>query len=350
MKVFLIDHRLDGHHQIYINALDKIEYTVKCVDIVYFKPIRHFFAYFIKRYHYLNQIKKMLIDNQNDKNSLYHFLYMDDFLIPIWNLFKDFKTKIIVTLHQIPSSKVKILILKKTSRHINKIIVHSEYIQKKLFQLGIHNVVVVDYPRFHKYEKNLESFDARKYLNLPTNKMIISALGSTRYDKGIDILLNSFVYLNDHIKKEIIILLSGEEDYFKENVLKLLIDKYSINCIYKFEKISDDEFYKSIISSDMIVIPYRKVFKGISGLMIEAISNRIPCISSDNESLKSTLQKHSAGLIFESENEIDLANKIRDAFYQKDTLKNKLVYNGEYEVEYFIESYDKLYKKFISGE
>ena len=114
------------------------------------------------------------------------------------------KNIIIGTLHHLPNNLIKFNLLKKFSNYLKIIIVHSNYIKDVLLHKGIKNIEVIDYPAFyakHNFYKEIY----KKNNNINSSLKIISIMGATRKDKGLDLLLKSFKYISNKYKEKILL-------------------------------------------------------------------------------------------------------------------------------------------------
>jgi len=64
--------------------------------------------------------------------------------------------------------------------------------------------------------------------------------------------------------------------------------------------------------ASIIILPYKRSYQ--SGVLLMAMSNGLPVLVSDIDPMKEIIEHMKNGLIFKSENELDLAKKI-DLFF-----------------------------------
>lgn len=342
-KVYLVDNILTGHHKVYLDALLSVNETVNISEVTKFTANKKDLRYIIDRKIFINKIlKKISADNFNGKQIL-HLLYLDNiYIIPQITKLYNNTIKVIGTLHHMPQNKIKMMLLKNFSKKINCIVVHSEYIKQCLSKNGIKNVEVVEYPSFYDYSKIPSKYEIKKEYNIPNDKIVISALGGTRYDKGLDILLDSFKYIDTISKNKILLNIVGKEETFTKEFIDSKIKEFHINARVKLGYVEDDEFAKNVVLSDIIVLPYRKIFTGNSGPMTEAIVNDIPVIGPDYGNLGYLIEKYRLGNVFRPEDSRDLALVIIDALSRN--LNNKISnYSKKLTVENFINNYKELY-------
>ena len=342
-KVYIMDHVFDGHHTVYMNALEQIK-IVKNVSEIY--KLEKNKLKFIK---YLKQRSRILKDGLKKVGSgdILHLLYFDPLYI-VAPIFRNKKNKkIIATLHHYPQSKVKENLLRIFSKKIDIIIVHSEYLKNELSNIGIDNVYVIDYPVFNEYEtKDIE--EIKQEFTLDSDKYIISALGGTRYDKGLDILLEAFEYIEEEVKDKIQINICGKEECIKCDYIINKCKSLNINYRLKLDYISDEEFYNNVKVSDSIVIPYRKIFNGNSGPMTEGIYQNKPIIAPNSANLGYLMNKYNLGIDFESENPKDLAKSIKKLIENGWEPNEKTYkYRERLKLEHFIKKHEKLYNQYL---
>jgi glycosyltransferase involved in cell wall biosynthesis len=342
MKIYLIDPKANaktGHYKVYKDALlsipdtDYLEYTTPL------KGIRGKYLHqFIWAYDFIKQLKLV------PKNSIAHFLFGGPYYAFSWLYFFDKRRKIIVTMHSCPEGKLKRFFLKKFCKKVTLIIVHSEYTKNQYNSFGIKNVEYIDYPSFYDYSR-LESKELlRKKYQIPDNKIIFSALGATRFDKGLDILLNSFKYMKKEIKERIILNIAGKQNFFTEEFIAKAQVENDIDCKLTLQELTDEEFMENICISDYLVIPYRKSMTANSGPMTEGIINEIPCVVSDYGNIGTITKEKRIGVVFKSESPEDLAIVITNEVISPTIVdfsykKNLMVAN-------FIEKHKRIYNEY----
>ncbi|GIM27383.1 hypothetical protein CPJCM30710_00490 [Clostridium polyendosporum] len=336
-KVFLVDSFSGGHHKIYSDKLLSIKDTIQVIKEYKFND-KSLLGYIKSRLNFIRRIHEEC--NFYNCEKTIHFLYFDSlYTISFINYFSQFtNTSFIGTIHRMPDNYIKILLLKKASKKMDKIIVNSEYMMEYLQKYNINNVEVVDYPILH---------DNLKYKDINVinkEKIIVSALGGTRWDKGLDILLEAFKYLDTEYKDRILLNIVGKEEFFSESYILKKSKEYGINSKVFLKEVSNDEFEYNINISDIIVIPYRKVFTGNSGPMTEAIYRGIPCIVADHSNLGYLTKKYDLGICFKCGDSIDLANKIKHMIMNKwKPSCNTKEYIKRINPDYFIKKHEKIY-------
>lgn len=336
--VDICENKISGHHSVYFNSLLKLKgVNLKFVDLNLYESKKNIFFYLYSR-------KKLLNEYLKSKEKVVHILTSDFlYILPLIRKLYNPNKKILCTIHHIPNSSLKKLLLKNFSKKINSLIVHSKYLKIELNKIGIHNVEVINYPSFYNYDIIDEKEAIKKKYNISNDKKIISLLGGTRRDKGLDILLKSFNYLNYIEKSRIILNIAGAEEFFNKNFI--LHESKGLNIKLDLKNLTEEEFCENVMMTDIMVMPYRKTFSGNSGPMTEAIVNEIPCIAPKELNIGKIVFENNLGEVFNCENPKDLALQI------KKILKNeKSYYTNDFHKslteENFLKSYLNLYLKF----
>lgn len=237
-------------------------------------------------------------------------LYLDQIIIPIYilQLAVPIKCEIIGTLHWFPNKNLKIKFLKTLSDKGLKIIVHTDDLKKRLAKVGIEDVEIIYYPTLET--SDIDKVEAKNKLNLSLDEKYKTILyfGETRVDKGLDILLEAL----ENVGSSVNVIIAGQERTFKRDFIEMKISNLlNKNVIINLNYIRDEELELYFKSSDIVVLPYRKMFNGESGILTEAINNKNVVVLPNIIHFPSIIEKYSNGIIYEAENANDLAEKIQ---------------------------------------
>lgn len=344
MKIYLCETKITGHRQGYINILKTINKTEEKIILIDSVKNKNILKKSIKEFFNLILISHFFLKNKQNEDIL-HLLDIDRIYK---NPFFMKKNKIIGTLHFFPHNKIFKILLKHFSKKLEKIIVHSEFIVKKLNEIGITNVELINYPSFYNYTQ-LESKEILKRKFNFENKIILTALGGTRSNKGLDILLEAFKFLEKGIKDRVILNIAGKEENFKKEYIQSKAKEYSIQLRENYGFITDEEFTENVILTDIMIMPYKKTFGGSSGPMTEAIVNKIPCITPKSLNIGDLTEKYNLGLTFECENPKDLARIIEEMIYTKKEYFTT-DYHKKLTVENFLARHREIYENLEKGD
>lgn len=131
--------------------------------------------------------------------------------------------------------------------------------------------------------------------------------------KGADLLVDAVEMLSHYVRDRIKVNIIGSTDSNLFASYSGKATKLGINWVNKF--VSDDELYSAIGSSDLILLPYRKISQ--SGVLLLALSYKKPILTSDLSSFKETLEGYPTDYFFKSEDSKSLSNLIERFVYGK---------------------------------
>lgn len=302
---------------------------------------------------------RLFIFNIFNKVDLVHLIYFDRyyfssfFCLPIMLLYSLGKGKLVLTCHQIPERKVKLLSLKILLKlnMVHKVIVHGEYLLKALKQYTgeDEHLVSMDYPARESDEYPKDTC-FRKLGITPVKQPVVLYFGGTRYDKGMDILLDSL----KNVRADYLLVIAGTDDYFNRGFIENRIKDNQLNADkivmhFKYIDESDVDYYFSL--ADIVVLPYRKIFSGQSGPLTEGISHHCVVIGPDIKQINQTLGVEGNGIIYKAEAIDDLSRKLEKCLENIDAVKKSLLYKqNEYKERtstlFFRSKYLSLFKAY----
>jgi glycosyltransferase involved in cell wall biosynthesis len=122
------------------------------------------------------------------------------------------------------------------------------------------------------------------------------------------------------INSSIHLIIAGDTGKESFDKYQNLIDKLGISerIILDINYVSDSKrelYFKAV---DAMVLPYEKIFQ--SGVLLMAMSYGLPVVASDIPPFKEVIEHNKNGLLFESLNAKDLAQKINDLFEDNGSL------------------------------
>lgn len=170
------------------------------------------------------------------------------------------------------------------------------------------------------YKKYKKTADNLKILKILKKKyLLIGFAGRFVEEKGFDILIKAIPSIIKKIKN-IKFIFAGETHIFYEKFfekVKPLIEKNK-NYLIFLGKLQDQQlkiFYQNL---DLFILPSRSDCFPL--VQLEAMSYKVPVIVSNIFGARYLVKKTGFGLIFQKENEKDLAKKIVFALKNKDNL------------------------------
>ena len=340
MKIYLVDNANDGHHKVYQDTLNKINNTQILNKIIKFTDLKE---NFIKAYKERSTFFKY-VNSKTNKVDIIHLLYIDSlYKCPLIDKKLNRDKKYIGTLHWVPKDAFRQNLLKRFSKKIELIIVHSEFLEEELNKIGIKNVKTIEYPSFI----NINNKNIKKDKELK-DKIVISCLGGTRKDKGLDILSEAFKFIDSKCKEKIVFNICGIEQDIKYDDIMMSAKENNINVICKNKFLTEEEYEEEIYKTDVILLPYRKIFTGNSGPMTDGIYADKFILGPNNGNLGYLIKKYNLGSTFIQENYNDLAREIEKISQVE--VKKTHKYKYELSIDKFNEKYTDIYNYLEKGK
>lgn len=331
MKVLLIDPQSDDNLGLYdYHLMTNLEGNIIfCGSVTYNGPkivsknIRTelVFSYLLekktlkKAFSYVRSIFKVARLIKKERPDIVHIQWWK-----IWpldycflNVIKPYCGKIVFTAHNLvphnSGDKYKDRCIKYYKR-VDKIIVHVSKSKVELVSdFGIEESKIFVIPhglldftskttvKDGKYEKLAET-------NHFNEKIVFSAMGIQSNYKGTDIIVDAILN-NDAIRNnsKFFFIIAGKGNIATKNLFKDCNNVY-VNNNY----LSNDEFEKLLQLSDVLLLPYRRISQ--SGVLLTAISNKIPYIATDVGGLSNPLIVAKVGWIINEASSKALADII----------------------------------------
>lgn len=318
-KILLIDTSLDGHHEEYLVALYDACILAGLEPIVLVPERCKRLAEEIQRV--IPEIKaskalswcrrfQTVVQRVAKEEGAFiiHYAYCDA-LYRFFGLGIAKVPGVVVgaTFHQFRRSFLRDLSLKRILDKTDVCVVHTDELASEARDLGAEKVSTVLYPSFHSTDKS--SSECKAYFGVSEDSSCISAVGSARWDKGLDILAEALSGIDEPWQ----LLVAGSEDDFTEEEIKGILGDKAPRAAFAMRYLSDEEVAMAITASEIVCCPYRKVFNGASGPMTEGIAQLKTIVGPSHGSLGELLGAHNVGYAFEAEDIDDLQRALRRA-------------------------------------
>lgn len=312
LKILMVDTAVTGHHLFYMNELlENLDFEfilmlpqkntsfngkqfIYCAD---FKK-KSFKIY----YDWITRIKKIAYDNKVD---IIHILNGDVLYRSFGLGIKTIKKPIIVTFHHMKFGFLMRRSLKCIYKQISDGVVHTDQLYSQLKKQGIHNCKKIDYPSLLKGEPENKEALVKKY-NIDDKKKIILFMGATRFEKGLDILVNAV----NKLKTPFCLVIAGQEKDITEEYVKNNFKSTVGSLAIKMGYVSDRDMNGLYKIADIVVLPYRRTFDGASGPLCDAVFWGVPIIGPNHGSLGDIIVSKHIGLTFKTEDAFSLSQAI----------------------------------------
>jgi glycosyltransferase involved in cell wall biosynthesis len=206
-----------------------------------------------------------------------------------------------------PENKVNLFIDKLLAKKSDIIVVYSNFIKEDLSRFIKKEIIVIPlgpYNYFSYFQKT----------NFNSEKLVIGFWGRILEYKGLNILLKAFEVL----KKEglnIDLYILGQGKISEEE--KVLIEKLKVHFVNKW--LSYEEVINYMEKIDLVVLPYVKATQ--SAIISFCLAINMPFIASNAGGLKEFVEDRKTVFVFENGDYIDLAEKIKIIYQNKEPLK-----------------------------
>lgn len=342
MKVLFVDDMLWGHHIPYLKALaDNHSYESvvlipeKVPDLLSRQIVYDKLSFESKKISdYMKCMRFIESQAKKEKAEIIHFVNGDKIMryfgLGMGRLSKQWK--VIITFHHFFTGFMRKISYQKMSSH-RSIVVHTDCFYEQMERYGIRDVNHIEYPGFLQKHK-VHPDDSK----IP----VIGMYGGTRYEKGLDLLLEALKRINSPFH---LFIAGAETDFGKEAIEKMCVsykERVSIDIRFLSEEELDDYWSRT----DLVVLPYRRNFNGASGQLTEGVNRGLPIIGPNHGSLGDIIQKNHLGRVYKTEDVEDLAKAIEDilenGFVYDETAKE---YQKRISPEWFCEEYCRLYQR-----
>lgn len=330
MKVLLIDNVTDGHHMAYATSL----HTSQAYESVLAMP-KEEFTYLphedingFRLGNYLRWVRRVKRLVKEVKPDVIHFLdgnplvnYMGIGL----SFLKRYKT--VITYHLYFGGKRKEFGHKRLAK-LTHSVVHTKELASFFQKFG--PVTHIEYPNFLMREEKAEG-----------RKGNILALGQTRYEKGLDLLLEAL----KGVKEEFTLTVAGAVGEFDEAYIREHTKSYAEQTEITLRYLSEEEVHSKLKECSIVVLPYRNSFDGASGPLTEGVGYRKCIIGPKGGSLGQIIREHHLGYTFEGENVPSLQMALEEALTSSFAYDEKAeAYRSFLSPERFRQQYADLYK------
>lgn len=211
--------------------------------------------------------------------------------------------------------------LKKMLKRITKILIESDGMKQELKNIGITNVEVL-----YNF-RDEDDFFRENNIKVIENKEYIRSIFLSRVikEKGIYDLIKVIKEINRE-KKQIILDIYGPLSE-KERLMKELDENIKYKGI-----VEQKEVYSTLKKYDLMIFPTYYKGEGQAGVIIEAILSEIPVLASNWRFNPEFIKDNETGFLYEACNNLELKRKIENLILNKNKLKiikNNLLTEGE---------------------
>lgn len=222
------------------------------------------------------------------------------------------------TVHDVQSfetnnDKARISVLNRLGILLNKrLIVHSDLAYEELRYIGADQEKIKQVPHrdtdFLYSQDRVDQATARKTIGFKDDAIMLLFFGQIKRVKGLDILLSAIPYMD----KRVHVMVVGKCWKQELSTYLELLDSENIKDRVTFVNsfIPNEMVPFYFWASDIVCLPYKKIYQ--SGVVLRALDYGSTIIASDLPPLKAMISDGETGLLFRSEDPIDLASKVNE--------------------------------------
>ena len=180
----------------------------------------------------------------------------------------------------------------------------------------------------------------KKYKSTKKKKDIILYVGRLSYEKGVDKLIDGFELFSKKkpLFKLVIIGSGNQKNYLIKKVKDKNLDE---KIFFKNWQLNLQEYY---LTAKALILP--SYFEGFGNVIIEALSYKLPCISTNTDGPSEILKNGKYGLIIKSNSTKDIADGLLKLVNNYNYYKHKTVLGFNKIKEY---SLDKIGFKYLEA-
>ncbi|MFC4455906.1 glycosyltransferase [Deinococcus sonorensis] len=179
--------------------------------------------------------------------------------------------------------------------------VHSHSFKPLLRELsGSDNVTHIPYPiEEPPADVQARARELRAGLQLQPDQRLILLFGGTRQDKGADLALRLLARLPERYR----LMIAGPAQHFKADDIERMAREAGVqDRLYtNLNFIPHGEAESYFAASDVVLLPYRPVFSGQSGVLSVAATLGVPVAASDSGTMRETVEAYQLGEVFPCE-------------------------------------------------
>ncbi|MBZ0203611.1 MAG: glycosyltransferase [Ignavibacteria bacterium] len=169
--------------------------------------------------------------------------------------------------------------------------------------------IIHPHPLYDHYGNKIDKTEARKKLNIPSDKKVVLFFGFIRDYKGLDLLIESMKNLDDNY----LLLIAGEV-YGNFKKYDELIDKLGVRNKINLQVryIPEAEIPLFFSASDVCVLPYRTATQ--SGIVGIAYHFDLPVIATNVGGLAEMVEDGKTGMVVENPTSEEISSAILQIF------------------------------------
>lgn len=241
--------------------------------------------------------------------------------------------QVVITAHDVESF-VEGLEVPMLSRWVyrlaHRVIAHNQISKKELVErLGLkpEQIAVIPMGNYlHTIRSSPTQEEARRALGIPAHAKVLLFFGQIKEVKGLDVLIEAMPgVLEQH--PDTVLLIAGRPWKSDFSVYEKRMDSLGIRnrCITHIRYIPDEEVPLYYRASDVVVLPYRRVYQ--SAVVLMAMGYGRPVLVSDLPGMTEIVRDGGNGFVFKQSVKGDLSSRLC-ALLENEELLSEMALNG----------------------
>lgn len=193
----------------------------------------------------------------------------------------------------------------------------------------------------------------RKIYNPQQQKPVIGMAARFATEKGVEILLRAMPAILERYPQALFQFVGpyqniiGEEAYFQR--LQPEIQKFQNSGNWKFlGSMSPEQMSAFYANLDLLVLPSLNSTEAFGLVQIEAMMNRVPCVTSNLPGVRQPIQVHGMGEIFPIGDSKELAEKALHVLENRESMRIPRVDFSRYTPDLIAQNYEELFNQIKS--
>jgi len=263
----------------------------------------------------------------------FHFFYVGFLQFIIIFISKILGLNIIVTVHDVESlinKKKNYLLARITYNLCNKLVVHNDFSKAELLsrlKIESKKINVIPHGNYlHIYSKIINRKKAKTKFGVLPHEKVLLFFGQIKSVKRLDLLLSAFAkVLKEQPNTRLIIAGKVVDVPFFQYQAKINALGLTNNCICLIRYIKNKEVPLLFASSDMVVLPYGRIYQ--SGVLLMAMSFSRAAVVSDIPGMLDIVKDQDTGYVFQNGNLKALASCLLECLGDN-SHREKIARNG----------------------
>jgi len=136
-------------------------------------------------------------------------------------------------------------------------------------------------------------------------------------------------YSISNIREDVVLVIAGQPGYVTQSDIEKHVKKLKgVRIMARIGYIPEEDVKYYFLSADAVILPYRRAFKGTSGILQNAASAGKPVITTDVGEIGRIVRENSLGIIVEPESPYALQQGIQNFLRSRKEVEERVIENA----------------------